>query len=53
VKGQTTSLLRHLWGLNGILNLEDDEMKNREDHRHHAIDAMVVALTSRGTLKTT
>ncbi len=51
VKGQTTSLLRHLWGLNTILTLEDDEMKNREDHRHHAIDAMVVALTSRGTLK--
>lgn len=51
VKGQTTSLLRHLWGLNSILSLEDDEMKNREDHRHHAIDAIVVALTSRGTLK--
>jgi len=51
VKGQTTSLLRHLWGLNSILSLEDDEMKNREDHRHHAIDALVVAFTSRGTLK--
>lgn len=51
VKGQTTSLLRHLWGLNSILSLTDDEMKNRDDHRHHAIDALVVALTSRATLK--
>lgn len=51
VKGQTTSLLRHLWGLNSVLNLEDDDMKNREDHRHHAVDAVVVALTSRSILK--
>ncbi|MEX0660147.1 MAG: type II CRISPR RNA-guided endonuclease Cas9 [Balneolaceae bacterium] len=51
VKGQTTSLLRHLWGLNSVLNKEDDEMKNREDHRHHAIDAIVVAFTNRSTLK--
>lgn len=51
VKGQTTSLLRHLWGLNSVLNKEDDEMKNRDDHRHHAVDAIVVALTNRSTLK--
>lgn len=51
VKGQTTSLLRHLWGLNSVLNLEDESMKNRDDHRHHAIDAIVVALTSRAMLK--
>ena len=51
VKGQTTSLLRHIWGLNGVLNPENDEMKNREDHRHHALDAIVVALTTRSILK--
>ncbi|NBC65632.1 MAG: type II CRISPR RNA-guided endonuclease Cas9 [Bacteroidetes bacterium] len=51
VKGQTTALLRHLWGLNSVLNKEDEEMKNRDDHRHHAIDASVVALTNRSTLK--
>ena len=51
VKGQTTSLLRHIWGLNGILNQENDEIKNRDDHRHHALDAIVVALTTRSTLK--
>ncbi len=51
VKGQTTSLLRHVWGLNGVLNKEDEEMKTRDDHRHHAVDAIVVALTSRSILK--
>jgi CRISPR-associated endonuclease Csn1 len=42
--GQATSNLRHKWGLNGILNLEDDA-KSREDHRHHAVDALVLACT--------
>ncbi|MEQ8447998.1 MAG: type II CRISPR RNA-guided endonuclease Cas9 [Balneola sp.] len=50
-KGQTTSLLRHLWGLNSILSIENDEIKNRDDHRHHAVDAIVIALTSRSILK--
>lgn len=39
--GQMTSNLRHKWGLNSILN--DDNEKTREDHRHHAIDALVMA----------
>ena len=41
--GQATSNLRHKWGLNQILN--DDNEKTREDHRHHAIDALVMACT--------
>jgi len=40
--GQMTSSLRQKWGLNHILNTEDDA-KSREDHRHHAIDALVMA----------
>ncbi|MGN1273934.1 MAG: type II CRISPR RNA-guided endonuclease Cas9, partial [Thermoguttaceae bacterium] len=40
--GQATAWLRDEWGLNGILNKEEDR-KNRSDHRHHAIDALVVA----------
>lgn len=53
--GTTTALLRHLWGLNSVLknpflNLEfnspDKSEKNRSDHRHHAIDAVVIACTS-------
>ncbi|MDX9790485.1 MAG: type II CRISPR RNA-guided endonuclease Cas9 [Candidatus Kapabacteria bacterium] len=42
--GQATSNLRQKWGLNNILNTEND-IKSREDHRHHAIDALVMACT--------
>jgi CRISPR-associated endonuclease Csn1 len=41
--GQATSNLRQKWGLNHILNNEN--AKTREDHRHHAVDALVVACT--------
>jgi CRISPR-associated endonuclease Csn1 len=47
--GQATAHLRKLWGLNSILG-HDDDVKLRDDHRHHAIDAAVVALTDMGTL---
>jgi CRISPR-associated endonuclease Csn1 len=40
--GQMTANLRQKWGLNHILNAENDS-KSREDHRHHAIDALVMA----------
>ena len=39
--GQATAKLRHHWGLNGILNSENK--KSRDDHRHHAVDALTVA----------
>lgn len=42
--GQLTANLRNKWGLNSILNSEDNE-KTRSDHRHHAIDALVMACT--------
>ena len=45
--GQMTANLRQKWGLNAILNPED-KTKTREDHRHHAIDALVMAC---GTVK--
>lgn len=41
--GQATSNLRQKWGLNHILN--DENEKTREDHRHHAVDALVMACT--------
>lgn len=47
--GQLTSLLRHHWGLNSVLNKEKN-IKTRNDHRHHAVDALVVAMTDRGVL---
>lgn len=40
--GQMTANLRMKWGLNSILNLEDNT-KTRDDHRHHAVDALVMA----------
>ena len=43
--GQMTAKLRQKWGLNYILN-EDDGEKTREDHRHHAIDALVMATSN-------
>lgn len=48
VSGGSTSNLRHVWGLNSILADDNGDEKNRNDHRHHAIDAVVIALTSRG-----
>jgi len=54
--GRFTSNLRWAWGLDSILkghNLEEtvEPAKNRDDHRHHAIDAVVVALTDRALLQ--
>ena len=49
VTGRLTSLLRHHWGLNTVLDKGGD--KNRNDHRHHAVDAIVVAMTNRATLQ--
>lgn len=41
--GQATSNLRQKWGMNNILN--DENEKTRDDHRHHAVDALVMACT--------
>jgi CRISPR-associated endonuclease Csn1 len=46
VTGRVTAHLRKLWELNYIL--ADDGEKTRADHRHHAIDALVVACTHPG-----
>jgi len=49
--GKTTSTLRYHWGLNEILS-GNIEQKQREDHRHHAVDAIVIALTSHSYVQT-
>ena len=54
VPGRMTALLRRGWGLEGMLRAnEDGEIvrKQRNDHRHHAIDAFVVANTTQGLLQ--
>lgn len=50
-KGQCTYELRHQWGLDGVLRDDGLELKNREDHRHHAVDALVISLTDRSRLQ--
>jgi CRISPR-associated endonuclease Csn1 len=49
-RGQLTAELRREWGLNSVLGISET-MKSRDDHRHHAVDAIVVALTTRAKLK--
>lgn len=54
IPGRMTALLRRGWGLEGVLRAtESDETarKQRDDHRHHAIDAFVVANTTQGLLQ--
>lgn len=64
-RGGLTAEIRRHWGLNSVLsedpirdsngiplNNEDPSgRKQRIDHRHHAVDALVVALSSRSTLQ--
>jgi CRISPR-associated endonuclease Csn1 len=49
IPGTMTALMRRKWGLNSLLS--DHNLKNRADHRHHAIDAFVVGLTDRSMLQ--
>jgi CRISPR-associated endonuclease Csn1 len=48
IPGRMTALLRGKFGLNQLLS--GSELKNRNDHRHHALDAAVVAVTDQGLL---
>jgi len=47
--GMITAQLRRFWGLNTLLS--DGDKKTRDDHRHHAVDALAVSLVSRGGVK--
>lgn len=49
IPGQMTAMLRAKFGLNHILGLDGE--KNRNDHRHHAVDACVIAVTDHGMLQ--
>jgi CRISPR-associated endonuclease Csn1 len=50
IPGQMTALLRAKWGLNDLLG-DEDGAKDRTDHRHHAIDAFVVACSDRSAFQ--
>ena len=47
-RGQITAYLRNEWDLNRILG--DGGEKSRDDHRHHAVDAVCISLTDPGTV---
>lgn len=49
IPGRMTAMLRAKFGLNDILGLNGE--KNRNDHRHHAVDACVIAVTDQGLLQ--
>lgn len=49
IPGQMTALLRGKFGLNDVLGLNGE--KNRNDHRHHAVDACVIGVTDQGLLQ--
>jgi CRISPR-associated endonuclease Csn1 len=49
VPGRLTAYIRERLGLNTVLDKRG--IKNRDDHRHHAIDALVAGLTDRGLLQ--
>ena len=50
-KGKLTADLRWQWGLDKVLRNDQLKLKNRDDHRHHAVDAIVIALTDRTRLQ--
>ena len=47
--GAVTAYLRQEWDLNRILSAQP--VKSREDHRHHAVDALAVALATPAQIK--
>ncbi len=49
IPGRMTAMLRAKFGLNGVLGLHGE--KNRNDHRHHAVDACVIGVTDQGLLQ--
>ncbi|MCF8475118.1 MAG: type II CRISPR RNA-guided endonuclease Cas9 [Emcibacter sp.] len=49
IPGGLTAMMRGKWHLNSLIG--DHNYKERNDHRHHAIDAFVVGLTDRGMLQ--
>lgn len=49
IPGRMTAMLRAKFGLNDVLGLHGE--KNRNDHRHHAVDACVIGVTDQGLLQ--
>ena len=50
ISGSLTATMRHYWGLNSLLNGES-EVKDRSNHLHHALDAIIIAYTNDKIIK--
>lgn len=50
VSGSLTATMRHYWGLDSLLNGES-EIKDRSNHLHHALDAIIIAYTNDKIIK--
>jgi CRISPR-associated endonuclease Csn1 len=48
-RGKITAELRHQWGLDGIFS--ELEVRRDDDHRRHAVDALIVAVTNNDHLR--
>jgi len=51
IPGKMTHELCYEFGLYRILHPDGKNQKNRNDHRHHAVDACVIAVTDQGMLQ--
>jgi CRISPR-associated endonuclease Csn1 len=51
ISGKMTSKLAYHFGVYKITHPEGKNKKNRNDHRHHAIDACVIGVTDQGLLQ--
>ncbi len=51
VKGSHTAMLRDQWELHSLLRDDGLDLKNRDDHRHHALDAVVIALCDQSEIQ--
>ena len=54
--GRLTAILRGHWGLNSVLQehippADRQKNKSRDDHRHHAVDAIVIGMTTRSMIQ--
>lgn len=49
IPGQMTAMLRAKFGLHEVLGLRGE--KNRNDHRHHAVDACVIGVTDQSLMQ--
>ena len=49
IPGRMTAMLRAKFGLNDVLGVNG--LKNRNDHRHHAVDACVIGVTDQSLLQ--